>query len=531
MSIPKEPRQLMVNIMYLVLTALLALNVSAEIFNAFKVLDQGLVKSSLALDYTNAPMQNAIMEAAKAKPSLQTYADRVAPIRKEAKELVSFITRVKDSIIYESGGYKRDPETQLFTNDLLGEKNIDVTTRILVDDPSFTESNTAKGEELKERLLSFKLKMMDFIDSVDQVKFEKEIAVAIDDKTWREKGKVSWAHMNFDKMPVQAVIPMINKYINDVKSTEAAALNYLGNKVGLGQEDIVLDGFTVVAAPEKSYVIKGEPYNADIFLTAFAGSDSGTEVKLSVNGRPLRMGSDGKAQYTVNTNATGPQTFTAVAEVFNPVTETTKKYKQEFSYEVGERSVAISPTKMNVFYIGVDNPVDISAAGVNSNTMTASMSGPGGGKIKRAADGSFIVNVSTPTRRNEYAKVNVVADGMNVTKEFRVKRIPDPIPMLSESRGGAMSSAEFKIQKGVFPVLKNFDFEADCKIESYRIVRVPRAKDPMVANNRGARFNDESKAVIGKARASDKFYFENIMCRCPGDNKARDLGMMSFVIR
>jgi len=531
MSIPKEPRQLMINIMYLVLTAMLALNVSAEIFNAFKILDQGLVKSNLALDFTNEPMQKAILAAAKAKPSFQTYADRVEPIRLKTKFLTDFLSEIKDSIIYTSGGYVKDPITLEFTEELIGEKDIDATTRILVDDPSKKGINDAMGEELKGRLLKFKSEIVAYVDEVDKTRFQKEVAVSVDDKTWREEGKASWAHMNFDKMPVQAVIPIINKYINDVKSTEAAALNYLGKKVGIGKEDVVLGDFTVVAAPEKSYVIKGDPYNADIFLTASAGPDSGTKVRLSVNGQPLSLDAEGRGQYKVNTSVTGPKTYIATANVYNPVTEKTTTYTKEFTYEVGERSVAISPTKMNVFYIGVDNPVEISAAGANSNTMKVSMSGAGGGTIKKAADGTFVVNVKTPTRRNEYANVDVVADGMNASKNFRVKRIPDPIPKLADSRSGGMRSGKFKLQTGISSVLENFDFEAECKIVEYKLVRVPKRSDPRVSLNQGGRYSEESKALVAKAKATDKYFFEDIKCKCPGDAKSRDLGLMVFTIR
>ncbi len=530
MSIPKEPRQLMINIMYLVLTAMLAMNVSAEVFNAFKVLNKGLEDSNKALDYTNAPMQQAIYEAAKAKPSFQTYADRVEPIRQEAQILSNFISGIKDSLIHESGGYVVDKETQEYTSTLVGEKNIDVTTRILVDNP-LTQGNTdGKGEELKERLLDFKMKMSGYINEEDRENFQTEIAVNVDDETWQQAGKASWSHMNFDKMPLQAVIPIFNKYVNDVKSTEAAALNYLGKKVGLGQEDIAIGGFEVVSAPEKSYIIRGEPYSADIFLSAFTGNDSGAKVKLLVNGQPLRMDEKGKAQYKINTSEIGPQRYTATAQVYNPITEKTTSFTKEFSYEVGERSVAISPTKMNVLYIGVENPIEISAAGTNSNTMRASMTGPGGGKIKKISNSSFIAEVATPTRKGEYAKINVVADGMNVSKNFRVKRIPDPIPQLSDSKGGAMSSGEFKLQSGLFAVLKDFEFEADCVISEYKLVRVPRRGDATVLINKGARYTQESKGLIQQAKRGDKFYFEEIQCKCPGDVRPRDLGLTVFKI-
>src|SRR6187551_3373951 len=102
MSIPKEPRQIMINIMYLVLTALLALNVSAEIFNAFKVVDKSMSKSNKALDDANAKMPQAIKDGAKKRESLQTYADRVDPTRQYAKEIDSYIQGIIDTLINES---------------------------------------------------------------------------------------------------------------------------------------------------------------------------------------------------------------------------------------------------------------------------------------------------------------------------------------------------------------------------------------------------------------------------------------------
>jgi len=530
MSIPKDPRQLMINIMYLVLTAMLALNVSAEIFNAFQVLDQGLVESNLALDSTNEPMEQAILEAAKAKSSFQTYADRVEPIRRDARHLNDYLTTIKDSIITESGGYKIDHESEEITPYLVGEKRTDVTTRILVDNPTQSGIDDGIGEEVKNKLLDYKIKIIKYINEEDRPKFQNEIAVNIDDQTWRASGKASWSHMNFNQMPVQAVIPIFNKFINDVKSTEAAALKYLGKKVGIGKEDVILDGFTVMAAPQKSYVIKGEPFNADIYLTATTGTDSRTKVELSVNGQPLRVDAKGKGLYSINTSTPGPKSYTATAKVYNPLTDRTTEYTKEFTYEVGERSVAVSPTKMNVFYIGVDNPVDISAAGSNSHSISVNMGGAGGGIIRKTANGNYVVNVTTPTRRGEYAEVKVVAEGMNVNKQFRVKRIPDPIPKLSGKKSGAMSSGEFKLQKKLFAVLENFDFEAECKIEEFRLVRVPKYKDAIAAYNKGANYNSETLSLIAKAKPSDKFYFEDIKCRCPGDNRVRDLGFTLFKI-
>jgi hypothetical protein len=103
MSIPKQPRQLMINIMYLVLTALLALNVSAEIFNAFKVVDKGLVDSNAAYDRSNAPLPDLIKEGAKKKPEFQKYADRVDDVGKTSKEFSDYVQEMINHMIYYGG--------------------------------------------------------------------------------------------------------------------------------------------------------------------------------------------------------------------------------------------------------------------------------------------------------------------------------------------------------------------------------------------------------------------------------------------
>src|SRR5687768_11036626 len=115
MSIPKEPRQIMINIMYLVLTALLALNVSAEIFNAFKVVDKSMVKSNQALDDSNNKMPQAIKDGAKKRESLAVYANRVDPTRQLSKELDSYIQHLIDTMITATGGFMEDPETGQLT--------------------------------------------------------------------------------------------------------------------------------------------------------------------------------------------------------------------------------------------------------------------------------------------------------------------------------------------------------------------------------------------------------------------------------
>ncbi|MCB0563128.1 MAG: hypothetical protein KDD01_01990 [Phaeodactylibacter sp.] len=212
-------------------------------------------------------------------------------------------------------------------------------------------------------------------------------------------------------------------------------------------------------------------------------------------------------------------------DVENPLTGEVESYEKEFEYEVGERSVTVSAEKMNVFYIGVDNPVAVSAAGISSNDLSVSISG-GGGAI-RGSGSNYIVTVSTPGE----CRVNVSGGGMRDSKVFRVKRIPDPVARLSKSQGGAMGNGEFKAQGGVGAFLDNFDFDANCTIQGYKLVYVAARQDPVEVVNAGARYNDAARRLVNKAKPGDIFYFDDVKARCPGDNVGRPINSMVFKIQ
>jgi gliding motility-associated protein GldM len=531
MSIPKEPRQLMINIMYLVLTALLALNVSAEIFNAFEMVDGGLKSANSALDASNNALPEAIREQAKAKASFKTYADRLDGLKSTSKEGTAYIDEILNILIDESGtpdGVVDDLDYVTVgaqnKRELKGKKNYDGTTRIMVD--------ADKGTELLEKMKELKTKFLSFVDEADRPEIAKNLPINIDEEAWKNSpnAKKNWADFTFGHMPLGATMPIFSKFKNDIKASEAEILGYLSSKVGVGGATVVLDKYTVVSAPKKSYIIKGEKFETDVFLSASAGKDSQTGLSISVNGQSMRPDADGVAKFTETASSTGIKKYNAAITIVDPVTEERKTFKKEFEYEVGERSVAISASKMNVFYVGVPNPVEVSAAGVPSNQVKVSMNG-GGGTIKKNGDGTYTVNVTTPTKKGADAKINVSAPGMNASKGFRVKRIPDPVPVVGAKSGGVISSGELKGAPGVLPILKGFDFDAKCKINGFRMVRVAPRADAEIVTNQGGRFGGEAKAKTGKARPGDRFFFENIKCTCPGDKGPRDIGTMSFLVR
>lgn len=495
---------------------MLALNVSAEIFNAFKLVDKGLKKSNTVLDAGNANIPAQITKLAKKKPELQQYADRAPQARALSKEFNEYITGIWQELVDGSGGRYPDDDPK-FAHDLKGKKDKDTPTRILVNGPD------AKGEAIKAKVLEYRQKFLELIDEADRDGFTSKISMEIDDESWQTKKAKNWSEYNFRQMPVGALEPMFTKFVNDAKSTESAILNYYLEKVG--GEDIVLDKFQVVSSPKKTYVIKGDKFETDVFLSASASASSNTGVSITVNGSRLSV-KDGVAKFTETANSTGVKKYTAKISVTNPVTNETNSYNGSFEYEVGLRSVNVSADKMNVFYIGVDNPISVSAAGVNSNELKVSLSG-GGGQLKKTGSNSWNVTVTRP----EPCKINVNAGPLKDNKEFRVKRIPDPIARLGKKQDGAMGNGEFKAQQGLIAWLDNFDFDAKCRIQGFTVVRVPKREDPIESINPSGTYNAKSKRIVNAAKPGDTYYFRDVKARCPGDTAGRKINSMVFNIR
>jgi gliding motility-associated protein GldM len=514
MSIPKEPRQLMINLMYLVLTALLALNVSAEVMNAFFALDKGIKTSNEIVDTSNGNVMKAIDDQVKAYPKgpnlqYQAAAGKTIEI---VKGFCEYIQGLNTTLVQSAGG----PDPKFKDGRPKDVKNKDVTTRIFVKEGKGAELE-AKIKETREALLAT------LFDAKDREAVEKSLALAVEEIPEGAKSK-NWVEYKFKQMPVAAVVPMFTKLQADAKMSQTAILNRIFEKVG--GTDIKFDKFLVAISPNNGYVIEGEKFTADIALAAYS-SNPGSSVTISANGSGLAV-KEGIAHYETTTSGIGKKTLSATAAIKNPLTGQTETAKKEFIYEVGRRSVAVSADKMNVFYIGVDNPVSVSAAGVSSNELRVSCSGAS----MSGSGNNYVVKASTPGE----ATISVSGGGLNQSFKFRVKRIPDPIARLPSNdpaykNGGAIGNGTMKAMGSLVAVLEGFDFDAKCAIQSFDFTFVAKRQDPVTYPNQGGSFNGNVSGAIGRSKPGDVLYFDNVKGRCPGDNNGRDLNSLVLKIK
>ncbi len=506
MSIPKEPRQLMINLMYLVLTALLALNVSAEVMNAFFSLDKGLTSSRAIVEKNNEQLLEGINKQADAYKNANNdkYRENAKQAQVVGEEFVSYLEGIRGKLFEAGKGPSKNDPT--IPKDI---RNKDITTRMFV--------NEGLGNEIEAKIKETRAKLLALADNDNAVASALPLDV---EPLPANTSMKSWSEFKFKQMPIAAVFPILGKIQSDAKNSTTAVLNYCATKVG--GTDVKFNAFQPAVSAEKSYIIQGEKYAADIFLSAY--STSASNINISVGGSSLPI-KDGIARYETSPSGVGEKSYNVSISVKNPLTNEVKTYAKEFKYEVGQRSVAVSLDKMNVFYIGVENPVSVSAAGVSSNDVKVSASGV---NISSKGGGHFVVTASTPGE----ATLTVSGGGATSSFKYRVKRIPDPIPLLgAQHKSGSMNNGTFRAQGGIAAVLQNFDFDAKCDVVGFEMTYLPKRQDPITAQNGGARWGGQVGDMVQKAKPGDSYFFDDIKCKCPGDAAARNIGGLAFKIK
>jgi gliding motility-associated protein GldM len=496
----------MINLMYLVLTALLALNVSAEVMNAFFSLDRGLKNSRDIVEKNNGSLTAAIEKAAQDYPSPQAedYKGRAMRANQMVNDFVTYIQGIRDNLFAKAGG--ENPKVPGQPKDI---RNKDITTKMFVND--------GLGKEIEDKIKELRTQLSGLVDNdattIGSLPLDVE---ALPPGTTAK----NWSEFKFKQMPVAAVFPLLGKIQSDAKNSATAVLNYCATKVQ--GTDLKFDKFVPGVAPKKNYVILGEEFEAEVFLSAFSSKTD--NVSINVDGRNVAL-KDGIGTFTEKPSTVGEKKYTVTINLRNPTTGTTETVKKEFSYEVGQRSIAVQLDKMNVFYIGVENPISVSAAGVSSNDVKVAATGV---NVSNKGGGHFIITASTPGE----AVLTVSAPGVSQRFTYRVKRIPDPTPMLgAKHRSKAMANGEFKAQGGIAAILENFDFDAKCDIAGFEATYLPKRQDPISKQNSGARWNGDVQDMINKAKPGDAYFFDDIKCKCPGDAAARNLGGLAFKIR
>ncbi|MBL0102645.1 MAG: gliding motility protein GldM [Bacteroidetes bacterium] len=538
-----SPRQKMINMMYLVLTALLALNVTKEVINAFVTINESVVLSKNNLDKKNQNTYAAFAQAMSNDPvKYKSVNDRAMNVKKAADDLNNYIEGLKTRLVRESDQIDpKDPTPTL--PDMERKDDYDTPTHIMIG----ADDHTGKGgaaDSLRQKLIAFKGLIVKNAPDGTQADYKKQLdnLLNTEDPKKGEDGKRTWELMSFYHNPVVATVALLSKFQSDIRTAESQVTDNL--LASVDANIIKLDKLNAKVIANSTVVTIGSEYQADVFLSA-TSSTMAPEVYIGATwdsvAKQVRGGSTtplpvegGYAKFSARPGSEGEQKWSGVIRVKKP-DGTYDGYPFQASYVAQKPNSVVSAEKMNVLYIGVDNPMAISVPGVPNNQVRVSIEGAGGSlkPNSTAGAGHYMANVTTTGQ----CKVKVTAEigGKQLPMGefvYRVKRVPDPVASISNSKGGTINKNTLKAG-ALVPVLENFDFEMFFKITGFKATVIRKRADPLEFTGEGNQLTSAMRDAIEKCSAGDRVIFEYIKAKMANNatDPTRSLTGITFTIQ
>jgi len=550
----ETPRQKMIGMMYLVLTALLAMNVSKDILKAFVTVNESLERTNKNFSDNTVKVLEAFKSSKESNPSAAPYYDKAVEAKKLTQELYEYMEAMKHKVIAHVLGEGEPGGDTLRLRYLDAKDNYDIPTHMLIGD---NETQPITGEftatELRDKIQNVHDKLIAIVKQMDpkskapllQADYEalmKKIETFRPDAGGETEDGVpiSWEVLNFYHLPVAGTITNISKMQADLKNIEAEIISQLSG--ASGKIAIKFNQLAAKVVAPSSYIQAGQPYKADVFLAASSTDfkDDNMQVLLGAKydtvskkvleeGKPVTLvGGMGKLEIT---SGVGQQNFNGVIKFKKPTGEY-DYYPFSGDFVVAAPSCAVSPDKMNVFYIGVDNPITVSAAGIAPGDLVVSGSG-GGMTVKPTGPGKYIVRASSEAKDAKIIVSAKTKDGVKAQgppQPFRVKRIPDPVAAIGGKKGTSeIRRVDVAGIGAVAAKLEGFDFEANFIVTSFEFTAVVKGQ-PVSYNGTGPAMTSDMKAALSKVATGSKIFIDNVKAKGP-DGSLRNIPGVTLKVK
>jgi gliding motility-associated protein GldM len=514
---PETPRQKMIGMMYLVLTAMLALNVSKDILNAFVIVSDTVEQTN---DNFGNKMNTTYGDFARAAESAPEkagpYYKKAVQIREISDKLILYVANLKDELIADIDGIPvaEVKAGKMSLKDLKAKDTISKATQFFILEKK-------KAYEMAEKIRKYKQEMVAIVADTSYTAKNPILssALEVDRKYERETGTADWAHYNFDHTVSAACYTLLNKTIGEIRNIEYETVNYLFSAIDKSSHKF--DNVSAKVIPNSRIVFAGDSYEADIIVAAYdsrqnptvywgTGRDTATEAQ--VGSLTAIEGKNGVVTLKIPCSNVGDQKFAGVIKLIGPDGQPAY-YGFKSTYTVTKPTAAVAAEKMNVFYAGMPNPVAI-AAPVVPEKLRISWGGAngaslGGGKYNVEVPASFVgkeieINVSAEVEKGR-------TQSLGSTK-FRVKSVPEPnvfvggnISAGKQPKDAILANPFISAKMGA-----DFNYELPWKVVSYKVTFVKNGIEAAPITVNGAGFNDQVKSSIQSSSSGMIIEFSEI---------------------
>ena len=490
MAAANSPRQRMINLMYLVFIAMMALNMGKEVLSAFGLMNEKLQTANERYQLTNEAAFAELERKEQEKPEDYKEAlEKARQVRQLSNEYYSYLSSLKEEVMSQASN-KTDYQV-MDKSDFLDEKFFK------------TDGLKPEGQKFLDEINKYRTQLISLLGAKDEALkkiIEERFSTGENNKVKnREGNSIGWVQYNYEGFPYIAAVTKFSQLQSDIRQTEQDFYKaMLGEKM---KEELSMKHYTTLLEQSRGAYYANQQFDGAIVLGRKDNSTKPKRVELTLDGRKLSESEvevvEGKIKLKVNTGNVGEHKIAGTLYYEQDGQETPVEVAQSFTTIPRPNEAVISADKMNVVYRGVVNPMTISMPGVPDNQVTASAPG-----LSRKSGPNYIMK---PNVGSAEVTINVTGtiegQKFSSSKKFRIKDIPKPEGAILRTTG-AVKLAKANILAGELSVAFNdFDFDLSTKVNSFRIL-VPGQPSVVVQGSRVSA-SPAAAAAVNRAKKGD----------------------------
>ena len=494
---PVSPRQKMINLMYVVLMAMLALNVSNEVLNGFSIVEESLKRTTANATRENLAIYDDFGTQMKANPQkVKEWYDKAMKVRGMSDSLFNMANELKLAIVKEADGQDGD------LHNIRNKEDMEAANQVML------APGRGRGQELFDAINTYRKQMLDMAIGTRQRKTISEILSTSIPESQRTLGK-NWQEYMFESMPAAAAVTLLSTLQSNVRYTEGEILHTLEQNIDV--KDIRVNALEAFVIPNSQTIVRGDKFSAHIVMAAV---DTTQVPDIYIGNQKVTLRDN---IYERICGSTGDFTLAGYIETVNGNGD---RIKRNFSqkYTVVDPSATVSADLMNMLYAGYSNPISISVPGVPLNKIQATMTG---GTLQPTGPGKYIAR---PTAVGQNATITVTSTNTGRPQQmgqftFRVRKLPDPTPFIamkdeqgnpSRFRGGGLAKQKLMGIDGIGAAIDDGILDIAFRVVSFETVFFDNMGNAVPMNSNGAQFSERQKETFRKLNRNRRFYVSRV---------------------
>ena len=494
---PVSPRQKMINLMYVVLMAMLALNVSTEVLNGFSIVEESLKRTTQNSTLENLAIYDDFAVQMKQNPQkVKQWYDKSQEVKRMSDALYNLADELKQAIVIEADGKNGD------VRNIRNKEDLEAANQVML------APGRGRGQELFESINAYRANMLKMVTTTRQKKLIVSNLSTEIPKDAVAMGK-NWQEYMFESMPAAAAVTLLSKLQSDVRYAEGEVLHTLVQNIDV--KDIRVNSLEAFVIPNSQTIVRGDKFSAHIVMAAV---DTTQVPDIYIGNQKVTLQDN---LYERICGTTGDFTLAGYLETVNGNGE---KVRRDFSqkYTVVDPSATVSADLMNMLYAGYNNPISVSVPGVPLSKVQASMTN---GTLQPVGPGKYIAR---PSKIGQDATITVISTNTGRPQQmgqytFRVRKLPDPTPYIAMKdehgnptryKGGGLAKGQLVAADAIGAAIDDGILDIGFRVQSFETVFFDNMGNAVPMASDGAAFSSRQKDTFRKLTRNRRFYVSRV---------------------